>query len=181
MGLLETGLAISAALVVTACYSPDLRDCTLSCSSASDCAADQVCGSDHFCAAPEIAGRCSSLPPDAGSGNRDAGIRDARLPDARPDAPPDAPTEAVLSIEIAGKGQISMLGVGTCDSEGPQHGSCTFVVSRGALVTAQASASSDWRFEKWTSAPCATSPIALCTFIAGGPLTIGVKFKKEHD
>lgn len=177
MGLLDRGLAFSTALAVTACYSPDLRDCTLTCSSAADCAADQVCGSDHFCAAPDVAGRCSTLPSDAGPPDRDAGIGDASLPDARP----DAPTQAVLTIDIAGKGQITMLGVGTCDSGEPQNGSCTFVVPIDALVTAQATGWSDWWFERWTTAPCATTVIPTCTFIASGPRTVGVKFKKDHD
>lgn len=178
MGFLDRSLAISG-LAITACYSPDLRDCTLRCNSASDCAADQVCGSDHLCAAPDLAGRCSTLPPDAG--DRDAGLGDASRPDARPDAPPDAPTEAVLSIEIAGKGQVTMLGVGSCDSDEPQEGSCTFTVPRGALVTAQATASWGWRFERWTSAPCAATVIPTCTFVANEATTVGVKFKKEHD
>lgn len=179
MGFLETGLAISA-LAITACYSPDLRDCTLRCNAASDCAADQVCGSDHFCAAPDLAGQCSAVPSDGGTGDRDAGLGDAPLPDARPDAPPDASTEAVLSTQIAGKGRIDMLGVGSCDSE-EQDGSCTFTVPNGTLITAQATPSPGWRFERWTSAPCSNTPIPTCTFVASGTMTVAVKFKKEHD
>lgn len=178
MGILATGLALSA-LALAACYSPDLRDCTIMCNSESDCVADQVCGSDHFCAAPDLAGQCSPLPPDGG--RRDAGFSDASLPDARPDAPRDALIDAVLSISIAGKGQVSMLAVGSCSTDEPQHGSCTFTVPKNALVTAQATASPGWRFERWTSPPCSNTPIAFCTFVAHDGTTVAVKFKKEHD
>jgi hypothetical protein len=68
-----------AALIVAlaACYSPTLRDCTLQCASAHDCAGGQVCGNDGYCAAPDVAGHCvadaaasrdaTRQPPDAKS------------------------------------------------------------------------------------------------------------------
>jgi len=45
------------------CYSPELRDCAVSCASPDDCAPGQVCGSDAYCAAPEIAGTCRARSP----------------------------------------------------------------------------------------------------------------------
>ena len=56
MALLKTGVAFTVAIAAGACYEPELRDCTLSCTAAAECADGQVCGSDHFCASPEIAG-----------------------------------------------------------------------------------------------------------------------------
>jgi hypothetical protein len=171
MGLLRAGVALVAASAA-GCYEPELRDCTLTCSEASDCAGGQVCGSDHFCAAPAIAGRCSSLPGDAGSNGRDGGVDPPKM-DARVDAPPDAPTHVTLTISIEGQG------IGTCDEAAPQNGQCAFDVPINALVTVQAQSYSDWHFEKWTTVACITVPIASCTFYASVSTPVGVKFKKD--
>ncbi|MDQ3364505.1 MAG: hypothetical protein M3680_03660 [Myxococcota bacterium] len=48
-------------VLATACYSPTLRDCTVACSSPTDCGGSQVCGADGFCSAPEIAGQCGGV------------------------------------------------------------------------------------------------------------------------
>src|SRR5688572_992995 len=110
MGLLRVGVAGLAS--IAGCYSPEVRDCTLTCSAASDCVDGQVCGSDHFCAAPAIAGQCASLPGgDAGDGIRDAGVI-APIADARPDAP-DAATHTTLSLMIDGQGRITVQGIAT--------------------------------------------------------------------
>jgi len=58
------GRAVLIALVAS-CYSPDVRDCTVTCSDNADCADGQRCGSDHLCAAPDHAGRCGDAPADA--------------------------------------------------------------------------------------------------------------------
>ena len=178
MGLLKIGVAALVAATAAGCYAPELRDCTLSCGAESDCAQGQVCGSDHFCASPEIAGRCSSLPGDAGSNDRDAGVDGAKLPDARPDAPPDAATHAALTVSIEGQGRITVQGF-TCDKAGPQNGMCVITLPLAMLVTAQAQGYPDWRFDKWTSATCATTPIATCTFTLTGATTLTGKFKKD--
>jgi hypothetical protein len=167
-------LGVSAAAFVIAaggCYEPELRDCTLTCSSASDCADGQVCGDDQYCAAPGIAGRCASLPGDAGSNSRDGGI-DARTI-------PDAATHVTLTISIEGQGRTVMLGTGTCDKAAPQNGMCMFTVPIDALVTVQAQPYPKWRFDKWTTTPCRVSLIGSCTFTATSSLTIGVKFRKD--
>jgi len=177
MGLLKLGVTLLAA--TAGCYAPELRDCTLTCEQASDCAGNQVCGSDHFCAAPDIAGKCSSLPSDAGSNDRDAGVDGSTIPDARPDAPPDAQTHAALTVTIEAKGRVTMLGIGTCDEAPPQNGQCTFSVKLGSLVTASAQGYPDWRFEKWTTAVCASTSINTCTFTFNAATPLGVKFKKD--
>lgn len=180
MGLLKTGVSLSIA-IAGGCYEPTLRDCTLTCSTESDCAGGQVCGSDFFCASPEIAGRCSSLPGDAGSNDRDAGVDGAIISDAPPDAAPDARTRATLMISIDGQGQIAMTGIGSCDKAAPQNGMCTFDVPIGMLVTAHATGYPDWGFDRWTTAACATTPIQTCTFTVSDDMPLGVKFRKNME
>lgn len=73
-------------LVGASCYSPELRECVAPCSSAADCLAPHICGSDGLCATSDVAGRCASITTDAA--DRDGPI----------DAPignPDAPTSTV--------------------------------------------------------------------------------------
>lgn len=177
MGVLKLGLA-SFLLAGVGCYSPELRDCTVSCSTNADCASDLVCGGDHLCAAPEIAGRCAMQTDGGGSGRHDAGV-DPR-PDGKPDAaPPDAATHVTLDIKIDGEGRLSLVGIGTCDKAPPQKGECTFVVPIGQLVTSTATAYPDSRFDKWTTAACASVPINTCSFTATTDTPLGVKFKKD--
>ncbi len=70
---------VTAYVVVTGCYRPSLRDCTVECSAPSDCSGDQICR-DGWCTG-ESANACE--PPSApDSGTDDAGIADGPLPDA---------------------------------------------------------------------------------------------------
>ena len=174
--------AASLAVAGVGCYAPELRDCTVTCNAASDCASGQVCGTDHFCAAPDIAGQCSSLPSDASPGGRDAGVADAKMVDAKPDAasPPDAATHAMLAIQIEGKGRVSIVGVGTCDEASPQNGSCMFVVPRNLTITVTATAYPDWRFDRWTTAACAVVEINTCSFTPKTDTPVGVKFRNTN-
>ncbi|HSN28352.1 MAG TPA: hypothetical protein VLT45_18835, partial [Kofleriaceae bacterium] len=50
---------VAAAALLAGCYSPDLRDCTVSCASSADCAGAQVCNASHLCAAQDVA--CSTM------------------------------------------------------------------------------------------------------------------------
>jgi len=180
MGILRVSGPLLVAMT-SACYSPELRDCTLTCTAASDCADGQVCGSDHFCAAPGIAGRCSSLPGDAGGTDRDGGVDDQKMPDARRDAAtPDATAYVLLAITIEGKGRVIVQGIGICEQAAPQNGHCTFPVQLGMVTTAQAQPYWDQRFEKWTTAICAATLGSTCTFTPTTTSTaLGVKFRKD--
>jgi hypothetical protein len=40
------------------CYDPTTADCTVTCSGSDECASGQTCGSDGYCAAPDVAGGC---------------------------------------------------------------------------------------------------------------------------
>ncbi|MDQ3298581.1 MAG: hypothetical protein M3619_18500 [Myxococcota bacterium] len=80
-----------------ACYAPEVSDCTVTCTtSAAKCAADQVCGSDGYCAAPEVAGQCE------GGGS----------------------TMVALRIVIEGGGRVTVKGIGECRSDA--GGDCTW-------------------------------------------------------
>ncbi len=177
MEFLKTGVAITVAIAGGACYEPELRDCTLSCTAAADCADGQVCGSDHLCAAPEIAGTCATMPGGAGGTGRDAGVVDAKMPDTRP----DAATHVPLAISIAGKGRVTVHGIGTCDASQPQNGSCVLAVPRLVPLTVEATPYREWRFDRWTTAACAVVSINTCTFTPITATPLGAKFKKDHD
>jgi hypothetical protein len=172
MGLLAKCAALTLALLA-GCYEPQLVDCTIRCSGAADCASGQVCGADHFCAAPDIADHCSSVTAviDAGVIVDGAGAK----PDARPDAPPppDAPTHGQLHVTIeGGKGRVTVDGVGTCTSD------CTYSVPLHMPLTAHAVGEDDWHFEKWTDGPC-IGQLENCAFTPTLVVAVTAKFKKD--
>lgn len=170
MGILTS---VACILVIPACYSPDLRDCTIRCVAESDCAAGQVCGSDLLCASPEIAGRCSTLPGDAGAGDRDATAIDATLFDAAP----DAATTAELLIKIEGKGTTTLASGGSCDDTAPDH-ECSFILGIGLPVSLDAAPGEDFHFDTWSAGPCIGSTQATCGFVITSPTYVGAKFRK---
>src|SRR6478672_9850232 len=126
MGLLAKCVAPSIALVAS-CYEPQLADCTIRCTGESDCASGQVCGTDHYCAAPDVADHCSNVTV-----TTDAGlIVDGGRPDARP--PPDAPTRGQLHVQVVGgKGSVTVPGYGACVDD------CTYSIPLQGWLTAHA-------------------------------------------
>ncbi|HUS30229.1 MAG TPA: hypothetical protein VMZ53_17095 [Kofleriaceae bacterium] len=151
--------------------------------SETDCAAGQVCGSDRFCASPELAGRCAAMPTgDAGVSVRDAAVHpvDATTitADAKPDGPPPPPT-TTLELHVEGQGRISVPGVGICDSAQPDNGDCSFVVLKNVQLQAQAIPHNDWRFDKWTTSPCNIEDSAQCGFTPIAPVNVTAKFRKD--
>lgn len=169
MGVLA-GLA-AACLALAGCYSPSLRDCTVSCGSASDCATGQVCGADGMCASPAVAGRCGAV---------DAGRLDAP---AHPDAPPprdagmpDAARTARLTVQIMGKGSVIVDGVGACSSQDPDRGNCVYDVVAGAPLTAQANPITTTDvFAMWGSITCGGQG-ARCQFTPVIATVIAARF-----
>jgi hypothetical protein len=169
MGVLARGAV--AALVLGGCYSPSVRDCTVSCESPGNCASGQVCGSDGWCAAPEIAGRCAMIAADAG-------VHDARAIDASAtrDAASDAPRAVALRVQIAGKGSVLIDGIGACSSKDPQRGDCTYSVTAGLPLTVHAvEIELDQQFAMWTSMTCAGES-ARCVFTPVAATTIAARF-----
>ena len=159
MGVL---IALTAALALAACYTPELRDCTVSCDGPMQCASGQVCGTDQLCAAPEIAGRCRELAVDAGQ------------VDARPDGPPTA----ALHVQVMGKGTVVVENRGTCSSGEPQRGDCVYDIALGIDQTVRAQQLQlDQVFLGWASETCRDEP-AICTFPMIEPTMLVAKFGK---
>ncbi|MDB4952816.1 MAG: hypothetical protein JWO36_385 [Myxococcales bacterium] len=189
MGLLTrfggVGFGLGAAMI--GCYSPDLRDCTVACSTASDCASGQMCGTDQFCAAPSVAGHCAKLArSDAGTVDGLV-LHDGAMPhvDARP---PDAPAPAdaapaptiQLHIVITGKGRVVVNGSASCDSSGPQHGNCLLAAPISVPAMLQASGHQQDSFDGWTTQACAGQG-ATCTFTPTTDTLVGVHFAHHQQ
>jgi hypothetical protein len=173
MGVLAGIAAVGLALA--GCYSPSLRDCTVSCGSAGDCATGQVCGTDGMCASPAIAGRCTLV--DAGTHDAPAhpdapAPRDAGLPDA----PPDAARPVRLTVQIMGKGSVTIAGVGSCSSQDPDKGNCVYDVVAGVPLSAQAMPITPTdMFAMWTSITCGGQG-ARCQFTPVLATVIAARF-----
>lgn len=157
----------AALLAIAGCYSPDLRDCTVTCATSDDCAGAQVCGADHLCAVVAKAGTCArATTPDAATPATDGSVAgDAPPADA---APPDAPTLGALELVVSGHGQL-VAGSHLCTMD------CTFMVPLQPIEVV-AVASGDQSFDMWTVGPCVGSQSTTCT--ATPPVTVGVKFHK---
>jgi hypothetical protein len=172
MGVLRVRDVLAIALGGASCYSPELRDCTVSCASQNDCANGQVCGADQFCAAPEVAGHCSSLPSDAGGDDRDAGAGDGKL-----DAAPDPIVMVPMHLKIDGDGRVTVTGQLTCEKQGSQNGDCQYQVTLGLPITLDAQPYNGHQFERWTGAPCSAQG-TTCTFIPTGATDLHARFIK---
>jgi hypothetical protein len=155
-------------LLPTACYSPELRDCTVTCGSANECAGDQVCTAAGFCAAPDTT--CAQLQPPTDA-MPDAGVRDAPA-----DAPADAPpAHGLLHVRVMDKGSVNIAGVGTCDED------CMYVVVLDAALDARAVPGKDRVFERWTSETCSGQD-ETCTLTPSQAITqLSAKFRKPKD
>ena len=106
--------AAVAALVLAGCYTPALRDCTVSCDAPGDCASGQVCGSDGMCAAPASPATARWSRPTRGPMRRRRPARCRGGIDARPDAMPSVR----LTVQIMGKGSVVLGGATTCSADG---------------------------------------------------------------
>ncbi|HEY5951381.1 MAG TPA: hypothetical protein VIV40_38070 [Kofleriaceae bacterium] len=136
--------------LLAACYEPDAVDCTVQCSGVDQCADGQVCGTDGFCASPDVAGTCMM----AGS--------ESQL--------------ISLTITIEGHGKVTIDGVGTCDSESPNEGVCTYAVAAGVARQLKAMPAKDREFISWTST--CTGSQSTCTLTPVMSLTqVGAKFE----
>jgi hypothetical protein len=165
----------------SACYSPQLRDCTVSCATDDDCAGAQVCGADRMCAMPAVADHCSALTVvDAGApsdAHHDAAItKDAAIDAAIPiDAPPLQ--QITLHVHITGKGSVFVDGHGNCAAQGPQHGDCLFTVVARVAESLHALAEPGQQFTAWTSPACQGQG-ATCVLTPTTAVTVSVAFDK---
>ena len=148
--------------LIPACYSPDLRDCTVSCVGAADCAGGQVCSAEHYCAASGVS--CAVTPL------ADAPRADTMALDAPPpvDAPPPSGN---LHVRIMDKGTVEVGGVGTCAMD------CTYTVLLGGALELVARPGENRELERWSGA-CAGAD-DTCTLVPVQPLTeVSAKFRK---
>ena len=185
-GLLAGGLLVGSLLA--GCYQPTLRDCTVSCRGADECASGQVCGSDGWCAAPDVAGTCGLVVDGAAADAArtdgplvdgplvDGARLDARGPDARADARPvDAPG-AVLHVLISGKGKVSVDPLGVACTAPP--GDCTYGASSGDDVTLTATATDGGHhFVDWSTANCQGMGASCTVTITAPTTTVGATFQ----
>ncbi len=161
-------------LLAAACYSPEIRDCTTTCTGAADCAPGQICGGDGFCAAESVAGTCAQLGPN------DAGL-DAKPVDAKPmlDAAPDAFPLVKLSLRIDGRGVVELPGIGECDG-GNAGTDCVFDVPKALPVTLQAMPKNNWRFDQWFDA-CAGQLTTTCVLTPMAMAKARIRFVADND
>jgi hypothetical protein len=126
------------------CYEPEMLDCTITCEApGDDCADGQVCGSDHLCAAPDLAGHCQSYEAQA----------------------------SVVTIEVVinGDGSVSVDGVGSCDSRTATASTCRFTATREQPLQLTANKSGAGEFERWKEAcagalaTCVITPVMALT------------------
>lgn len=151
--------AVAIAVLLAGCYTPELRDCTVTCAAADDCADGQTCAGG-WCTAGET---CEDEPITA---------------DARPDevdAALHATAQLHLRVERKGKVVVEPFG-DACENSGAGTGDCTFEVpadSEQTLTPVQ----TDHEFDKWESPPCAGEP-AACTLTVVAPMvSITAKFR----
>jgi hypothetical protein len=165
-------LLIRTAILIVAlagCYDPSLRDCTVTCHAAGECATGQVCGADGYCAAPSVAGTCTA--PDAHA-SIDAPI--AIVDSGFDAAPPDAPG-AQLHITITGKGKVvDSTSTITCSAP---PGDCLFGAEPGAMITLTAIGMGSHPFNDWTTANCMGMGASCTVTIVAPVTTVGAGFK----
>jgi len=139
-------------LALAGCYSPEARDCTVSCTAATECINGQVCGKDHLCAAPSVAGHCNAV---------DGSV-----------TPPDAHDQDVmLVISVMGGGTVSIDDIGVCNND-----MCQFPVP--PHVTRNLTASTDKPdkpFAMWMDACAGTTP--TCSIVPSMNTHVGAKFQ----
>jgi len=153
--------------LIPACYSPDLRDCTVSCVGAADCAGGQVCSAEHYCAASGVSCAMQAPPHDAPRADMMMEL------DAPPPPPIDAPpATGDLHVRIMDKGDVAVSGVATCDHD------CTYTVLLGGELELVAQPGDGRRFERWSGA-CDGDDVT-CVLVPTQPLTeVSAKFRKD--
>jgi hypothetical protein len=115
----------TAWLSLVGCYSPELRDCTVTCTAPDECTDDQVCAGG-LCRSPDTTCGASTPPP----------------------------SKVTLRVDVAGEGMVIVAGIGTCASE-EEADACTWMIATGLKVRLDARVVDDGQFERWTTENCA--------------------------
>jgi hypothetical protein len=132
--------------ILSSCYAPDVKDCTVTCEGADQCADGQTC-TGGLCAAPGATCGMNMEMPDA----------------------PPGPTTVMLHVMVMGTGRVDVTGATPCLTD------CMVSVQKGQVTVTARTTSSDKPFDKWTSQTCIGQG-ATCTFTATMPTTIQAKF-----
>ena len=168
--------AFAAATLLAGCYSPDLRDCTVSCASSADCAGSQLCNAEHMCAAKDVSCSTMTTMPIAASIAPD-GTRTVDAPraiDAPPPPPIDAPAPVIVHLHVDGHGQLTT-GTTSCQAD------CDVSVARGTPMNVLAQGLGDQVFKGWTQGPCVGSMLPSCALTPTANVTVGARFHKGDD
>jgi hypothetical protein len=141
-------------IALAACYEPVLPDCTVMCSSDSDCAGGQTC-IDQWCTHEGVT--CSLVAP----GGDAAFSEDSASPTDAP-ALPDGSQGGILRVKIAEQGVVYVPGQAPCDSFTAPGDECMYTVLLGAPVTLEADPHDGRYFERWEQA-CQGQVGTTCT------------------
>ena len=136
--------------ILSGCYAPDVRDCTVSCEGSDECAEGQMCRM----------GRCVA------EGATCMGDTPAVTPDA---GPPES--QVVLKIKIGGEGKVEIAGAGSCT-----QAECYLSIPKGTVTATAVPTSTMHPFEKWVTKNCEGEGLT-CTFSVTSNSYLEVKFK----
>ncbi len=114
--------------ILSGCYAPEVRDCTVTCSGADECTGDQVC-TKGLCAAEGVTCGPGGMATDAGV--------------------------VMVHVMIGGTGKVT-LGTSTCGDNGARD--CMIAVERGSVTALAAPLQADHPFDKWESMTCNNQP-----------------------
>ena len=172
-------------LALGACYDPSLHECAVSCTSAGDCAPDQVCGSDGLCASAAHAGHCAALAvPDASPDD----VADARVDahdtphaDAGVDAmpPPDAPQLGAIHVAIVGRGRVLLSAMNYCESPNSNGIACDLAAPQGPATLHQMTTHAGDKFKAWSGACTGTGGDCHVFVVIGTTVWVGAEFTED--
>ena len=154
VGLVRPALAIVLVATVGACYEPELRDCTVSCSGPGECARGQVCGDDGWCAVPEVAGQCGE----------------------------PAPVGSSLRVTITGQGRVKIPSLDqVCQAMTPAGTECTYAITPAMPLSMKAeNAGGGYEFQGWATANCDGQGATCELAAAAGDNLVGARFTEGH-
>jgi hypothetical protein len=122
-------------LALAACYEPRYGECVVRCTATSECAPNQICGSDGWCASAGVLGRCFQ-PVSDGAHPVDTGAPpiDARVPPIDARVPPDTQVDAGPPVDSTPPIDSGMPDAAEpdCGADCPgmcQHGVCVIACS----------------------------------------------------
>jgi len=152
MALLKIALVLM--VLATGCYSPELGDCSVTCTTDEECAGDQVCTAQGMCAGAANACENTGAVPDAGA----------------------MPRMITLRVTIAGNGRVAVAGTECVRMEGPMGDRCELQVPAGPLLLEAIPDRTDKPFERWQSIVCAGQD-ASCQVTLVIDASVAAKFK----